>query len=87
MEYVELIAKIKPKGGGTFAMVDAADVEMADGTRLEEALEKVKGSGYVVRTEPPEDTRLLWIDPYDDGDGDDSMISVLNEIDELLGGD
>lgn len=31
---IELISKIKPKGGGTFAMVDAEDVEMSDGTRL-----------------------------------------------------
>ena len=31
---IELIGKIKPKNNGTFAMVDAADVEMPDGTRL-----------------------------------------------------
>lgn len=31
---IELIDKIKPKNNGTFAMVDAADVEMPDGTRL-----------------------------------------------------
>lgn len=35
---IELIDKIKPKNNGTFAMVDAADVEMEDGTRLPEAL-------------------------------------------------
>ena len=33
---IELMAKIKPKGGGSFAMVDASDVEMPDGTRLSE---------------------------------------------------
>ena len=33
---IELIAKVKPKNGGTFAMVDAEDVEMPDGTRLSE---------------------------------------------------
>ena len=33
---IELMDKIKPKGGGAFAMVDAADVEMPDGTRLSE---------------------------------------------------
>lgn len=32
---IELIAKIKPKNNGTFAMVDAADVELANGARLE----------------------------------------------------
>ena len=31
---VELISKIKPKNNGTFPLVDAADVEMPDGTRL-----------------------------------------------------
>lgn len=34
---IELIGKIKPKNNGSFAMVDAADVEMPDGTRLSEA--------------------------------------------------
>lgn len=33
---VELIDKIKPKNNGNFALVDAADVEMPDGTRLSE---------------------------------------------------
>lgn len=31
---IELISKIKPKNNGTFALVDAADVEMPDGSRL-----------------------------------------------------
>lgn len=31
---IELIDKIKPKNNGTFAMVDAEDVAMPDGTRL-----------------------------------------------------
>ena len=35
---IELIDKIKPKNGQNFAMVDAADVEMPDGTRLSENL-------------------------------------------------
>lgn len=34
---IELISKIKPKNGGSFALVDAVDVEMPDGTRLSEA--------------------------------------------------
>ncbi len=33
---IELIDKIKPKNNGTFAMVDAEDVAMPDGTRLSE---------------------------------------------------
>lgn len=84
---IELMSKIKPKGGGTFAMVDASDVEMADGTRLDEALHNVKGSGYVVSAEPPEDIRMLWLDPYDSGTSSSGDLSLaLNEIDELIGG-
>lgn len=33
---IYLIDKIKPKNNGNFPMVDAADVEMPDGTRLSE---------------------------------------------------
>jgi hypothetical protein len=33
---IELISKIKPKNNGTFAMVDASDVEMPNGKRLSE---------------------------------------------------
>lgn len=94
---IEMIDKIKPKNNGNFAVVDAIDVEMADGTRLEEAIKNVQGTGYVVRTEPPEDTRLLWIDPSDNGPEDDGsggesgdesedISAALEEIDTLIGG-
>lgn len=33
-----LADKIKPKNGGTFALVDAADVELPDGGRLTDVL-------------------------------------------------
>lgn len=33
---IELIDKIKPKNNGNFALIDAVDVEMPDGTRLSE---------------------------------------------------
>jgi hypothetical protein len=46
---IELISKIKPKNNGTFAMVDAADVEMPDGTRLSE--QEFGGSSVTVDTE------------------------------------
>ena len=35
---IELIDKIKQKNNGTFALVDATDVEFEDGTRLQELL-------------------------------------------------
>ena len=85
---VEVIDKIKPKNNGGFALVDAADVEMPDGTRLDEVLENVSGSGMVVQTEPPTDTRLLWIDPNDHGtDNTTHLAEALGQIDSLLGGD
>lgn len=37
---IDLIDKIKPKNGGKFPMVDAEDVQMPDGTRLDEAMEE-----------------------------------------------
>ena len=39
---VELISGIKPKNGGTFPLVNAADVQVGeDGTRLPAALAKI----------------------------------------------
>lgn len=85
---IELISKIKPKNGSSFPLVDAVDVAMEDGTRLSDAIRKVQGSGYVVSTEPPENINMLWLDPLDGGtdDTNDNHI-VLDEIDDLLGGD
>lgn len=36
---IELIDKIKPKNNGSFSLVDACDVEMGNGERLEEAMQ------------------------------------------------
>ena len=36
---VEIIDKLKPKNGGSFALVDASDVEMPNGDRLDAAFE------------------------------------------------
>lgn len=53
------------------------------------------GGGFIVSTEPPEDTSLLWIDPDDDS-GDnvytkaevDAMFGAyITDIDTLVGGD
>lgn len=45
---IELIGKIKPKNNGTFAMVDASDVEMPDGKRLSEV--EFGGGGSATKT-------------------------------------
>ena len=46
---IEVISGLKPKNGGSFALMDAHDVQVKeDGTRLDEALEELKstiGSG------------------------------------------
>lgn len=63
---IELIDKVKPKNGGNFALVDASDVELPDGTRMDKKLEKMMENGFVAQAEPPEDTRLLWVDTNDD---------------------
>lgn len=39
---ISLIDKIKPKNNGSFAMVDAQDVDMGDGKRLPEALDELQ---------------------------------------------
>ena len=54
---IELIAKIKPINNGTFKMVDACDVEMADGQDLETYLRNLPTSGKSFLTE--EERELL----------------------------
>lgn len=41
---IELISKIKPKNGASYPMVDAADVEMPDGSRLSDFHESIMAS-------------------------------------------
>ena len=89
---VEVIDKIKPKNNGNFALMDAADVEMPDGTRLDDTVKKLQedmtGAGVVVSDVPPEDKRVLWIDPSDKNqDSTMSLAQARGEIDALLGGD
>lgn len=41
---IDLISKIKPKNNGKFALVDAADIELPNGTRLDAYVETQKSS-------------------------------------------
>lgn len=43
---IEVIAKIKPKNNGDFALVDAKDIELPDGSRLSDA--NIGGNGETV---------------------------------------
>ena len=45
---IELIDKIKPKNNGSFALVDAADVALPNGKRLDEALSDMAGGSASV---------------------------------------
>lgn len=41
---IDLIDKLKPKNNGKFALMDAVDVELGDGTRLDQKLEEIEES-------------------------------------------
>lgn len=49
---IYLISKIKPKNEGTFALMDAADIEMEDGTRLEAYLDKLSTKVWSLELTP-----------------------------------
>lgn len=70
---IELIAKIKQKNNGTFKLVDACDVEMANGQDLETYLSNLDVSGgegvcecdpeiYIGPTPPTDPNIKIWID-------------------------
>ena len=71
---VELIAKIKQKNGGTFKLVDACDIEMANGQDLETYLESLNipiepapigecdPEIYVGPTAPTDPNIKVWVD-------------------------
>lgn len=68
---VELIAKIKQINNGTFKLLDACDVEMANGQDLETYLKNFSGSGgvcecdpeiYIGPTPPTDPNIKIWVD-------------------------
>ena len=63
---IELIAKIKPINNGTFKMVDACDVEMADGQDLETYLRNLPTSGESFLTEEERELLNQIPNKYDD---------------------
>lgn len=65
---INLIDKIKPANGGSFPMVDAADVEMPDGSRLNTAIAKVRQYS------------VSWIFPKDEDESDEEYEDRKNEI-------
>ena len=68
---VEVIAKIKQINNGTFKLIDACDVEMANGQDLETYLQNFSGSGgvcecdpeiYIGPTPPTDPNIKIWVD-------------------------
>ena len=68
---VEVIAKIKQINNGTFKLLDACDVEMANGQDLETYLQNFNGSGgvcecdpeiYIGPTPPTDPNIKIWVD-------------------------
>lgn len=68
---VEVIAKIKQINNGTFKLLDACDVEMANGQDLETYLKNFNGSGgvcecdpeiYIGPTPPTDPNIKIWVD-------------------------
>lgn len=73
---IELIDKIKPKNNGNFSMVDACDVQVSDGERLDAALDRISkqtGNQIVAITE----------EQYNNGEWtapDDAVVVVLGAV-------
>ena len=76
---IELIAKIKQANNGSFKLVDAADVELKDGSDLQSFLDNIDekidipipdyaACNNVVSSEekPTDEETLIWIDTYDE---------------------
>lgn len=68
---VEVIAKIKQINNGKFKLIDACDVEMANGQDLETYLQNFNGSGgvcecdpeiYIGPTPPTDPNIKIWVD-------------------------
>lgn len=68
---VEVIAKIKQINNGKFKLIDACDVEMANGQDLETYLQNFSGSGgvcecdpeiYIGPTPPTDPNIKIWVD-------------------------
>lgn len=48
---IEVIGKIKQKNNGTFALLDASDVELADGERLDSAVDRLNNKIVAITKE------------------------------------
>lgn len=82
---IYLIDKIKQKNGGSFALLDAADIEMADGTRLDAVLKEMKeNSDNVSATTPVFDLGELGLTAIEMTGGSAELETDTSEIWEAL---
>ena len=87
---IELIAKIKQANNGTFKLVDAADIEMKNGSDLETYLESLEIGGectvYAGDTEPIDKKPIVYIDTntYEDEANNNINGTVLEEIQAMF---
>lgn len=82
--FIELIAKIKPKNNGKYALVDDADVEMEDGSRLSEAIKKPRipdggTEGQILAKKSNTNGDAEWVDPLKTEDIDKKLESKLDK--------
>ena len=82
--FIELIAKIKPKNNGKYALVDDVDVEMEDGTRLSEAIKKPKipdggNKGQLLAKKSDNNGDAEWIDGLKMEDVDKKLETKLDK--------
>lgn len=82
--FIELIAKIKPKNNGKYALVDDVDVEMEDGTRLSEAIKKPRipdggTEGQILAKKSDKNGDGEWVDPLKTEDIDKKLESKLDK--------
>lgn len=82
--FIELIAKIKPKNNGKYALVDDVDVEMEDGTRLSDAIKKPKipsggKKGQLLAKKSDADGDGEWVDGLKMEDVDKKLEGKLDK--------
>lgn len=82
--FIELIAKIKPKNNGKYALVDDVDVEMEDGTRLSDAIKKPKipsggKKGQLLAKKSDNDGDGEWVDGLKMEDVDKKLEGKLDK--------
>ena len=82
--FIELIAKIKPKNNGKYALVDDVDVEMEDGSRLSEAIKKPRipdggTKGQILAKKSDTNGDAEWVEPLKTEDIDKKLESKLDK--------